>query len=147
MVCEGQWTTPLQHTFSLVFRTRFGSMPSESDKWGWEHVSVFGGFDRGSGTKRWKCNHCNLRYNGSYSRVRAHLLGFSGVGVTSCPSIDRSLRQAFQVLEEERVAQKKKTSSVIGKPGKLIRTSQPTLAWKTITKEDVDDIVARFFLC
>ncbi|KAG6761795.1 hypothetical protein POTOM_035031 [Populus tomentosa] len=120
-------------------------MPSESDKWGWEHVSVFGGFDRGSGTKRWKCNHCNLRYNGSYSRVRAHLLGFSGVGVKSCPSIDRSLREAFQVLEEERVAQKKKTSSVTGKPGKLIRTSQPTLAWKTITKEDVDDIVARFF--
>jgi hypothetical protein len=120
-------------------------MPSESDKWGWEHVSVFGGFDRGSGTKRWKCNHCNLRYNGSYSRVRAHLLGFSGVGVKSCPSIDRSLREAFQVLEEERVAQKKKKSCVIGKPGKLIRTSQPTLAWKTITKEDVDDIVARFF--
>ncbi|KAL3580941.1 hypothetical protein D5086_018776 [Populus alba] len=126
-------------------RTRLGSMPSESDKWGWEPVSVFGGFDRGSGTKRWKCNHCNLRYNGSYSRVRAHLLGFSGVGVKSCLSIDRSLREAFQVLEEERVAQKKKKSSVIGKPGKLIRTSKPTLAWETITKEDVDDIVARFF--
>ncbi|KAG6763115.1 hypothetical protein POTOM_033650 [Populus tomentosa] len=83
-------------------------MPSESDKWGWEPVSVFGGIDRGSGTKR-------------------------------------SLREAFQVLEEERVAQKKKKSSVIGKPGKLIRTSKPTLAWETITKEDVDDIVARFF--
>ncbi|KAB2606588.1 hypothetical protein D8674_006305 [Pyrus ussuriensis x Pyrus communis] len=50
-------------------------MPSESDKWGWNHVTVFGRFDKGSGAKRWKCNHCNLRYNGSYSRVRAHLLG------------------------------------------------------------------------
>lgn len=58
-------------------------MPSESDKWGWKHVTVFGRFDKGSGTKRWKCNHCNIRYNGSYSRVRAHLLGFSGVGVKS----------------------------------------------------------------
>ncbi|KAJ0083366.1 hypothetical protein Patl1_30501 [Pistacia atlantica] len=91
-------------------------MPSESDKWGWEHVSVFGGFDRGSGTKRWKCNHCNLRYNGSYSRVRAHLLGFSGVGVKSCPAIDRSLREAFQILEEERLARKKKRISGNGKP-------------------------------
>ncbi|EEF34936.1 protein dimerization, putative [Ricinus communis] len=120
-------------------------MPSESDKWGWEHVSVFGGFDRGSGTKRWKCNHCNLRYNGSYSRVRAHLLGFSGVGVKSCPAIDRSLREAFQILEEERLVRKKKKNSANGKPGKRTRISQASISWKTITKEDVDDIVARFF--
>ncbi len=118
-------------------------MPSESDKWGWKHVSVFGGFDKGSGTKRWKCNHCNLRYNGSYSRVRAHLLGFTGVGVKSCPAIDRSLREAFQTLEEERLARKKKRTSGSGKPGKRIRTSRPSLT--CVTKEDVDDIVARFF--
>lgn len=120
-------------------------MPSESDKWGWEHVSVFGGFDRGSGTKRWKCNHCNLRYNGSYSRVRAHLLGFSGVGVKSCPAIDRSLREAFQILEEERLARRKKRNSLNEKPGKRIRTTQTSVSWKSITKEDIDDIVARFF--
>ncbi|XP_050213239.1 uncharacterized protein LOC126664745 isoform X2 [Mercurialis annua] len=121
-------------------------MPAESDKWGWEHVSVFGGFDRGSGTKRWKCNHCNLRYNGSYSRVRAHLLGFSGVGVKSCPAIDRSLREAFQILEEERLVRKKKKNTSNGKPSKRIRSSlQTSLSWKTISKEDVDDIVARFF--
>lgn len=118
-------------------------MPSESDKWGWKHVSVFGGFDKGSGTKRWKCNHCNLRYNGSYSRVRAHLLGFTGVGVKSCPAIDRSLREAFQILEEERLARKKKRNSGNGKPGKRIRTSRPSLT--CVTKEDVDDILARFF--
>ncbi|KAK9279780.1 hypothetical protein L1049_013462 [Liquidambar formosana] len=122
-------------------------MPSESDKWGWKHVSVFGGFDKGSGTKRWKCNHCNLRYNGSYSRVRAHLLGFTGVGVKSCPAIDKSLREALQILEEERLARKKKRTSGILKPGKRIRTSQPsvTCVRKSIAKEDVDDIVARFF--
>lgn len=122
-------------------------MQSESDKWGWKHVSVFGGFDKGSGTKRWKCNHCNLRYNGSYSRVRAHLLGFTGVGVKSCPAIDRSMREAFQILEEERLARKKKRTSGSGKSGKRIRTSQLTLnhIWKSISKEDVDDVVARFF--
>ncbi|KAJ8767768.1 hypothetical protein K2173_020708 [Erythroxylum novogranatense] len=116
-------------------------MPLEYDKWGWEHVTVFGGFHRGSGTKRWKCNHCNLRYNGSYSRVRAHLLGFSGLGVKSCPAIDRSQREAFQILEEERLAKKKKKSPRNDKPSKHIQTSQPSL----VTKEDVDDAVARFF--
>ncbi|XP_057956504.1 uncharacterized protein LOC131149774 [Malania oleifera] len=122
-------------------------MPSESDKWGWKHVSVFGAFDKGSGTKRWKCNHCNLRYNGSYSRVRAHLLGFTGVGVKSCPAIDRSLREALHILEEERLAWKKKRTSGCVKPSKRNENSQLSLnhAWKTIAKEDVDDIVARFF--
>ncbi|XP_077240039.1 uncharacterized protein LOC143880943 [Tasmannia lanceolata] len=122
-------------------------MPSENDKWGWKHVSVFGGFEKGSGTKRWKCNHCNLRYNGSYSRVRAHLLGFTGVGVKSCPAIDRSLREAFQILEEERIARKKKRMAGTTKPGKRIRPSQPSLTcvWKAFAKEDVDDVVARFF--
>ncbi|GLT80297.1 hypothetical protein SLA2020_517450 [Shorea laevis] len=119
-------------------------MPSESDKWGWEHVSVFGGFDRGSGTKRWKCNHCNLRYNGSYSRVRAHLLGFSGVGVKSCPAIDRSLREAFQILEEERLARKKKRTSGSRKHGSHVWTPQSSHVWKTMSKDDVDDMVARF---
>lgn len=97
-------------------------MASEFDKWGWEHVTVFGVFDRGSGTKRWKCNHCNLRYNGSYSRVRAHLLRFSGVGVKSCLAINRTLREAFHILEEERLARKKKRTFGSGKPSKHIST-------------------------
>ncbi|GAB4824765.1 hypothetical protein Ancab_040320 [Ancistrocladus abbreviatus] len=121
-------------------------MPSESDKWGWKHVSVFGGFDKGSGTKRWKCNHCNLRYNGSYSRVRAHLLGFAGVGVKSCPAVDRSMRKAFQVLEEERLASKKKKTSESDKSIKRTKTSQicASSTARNLSKEDVDNIVARF---
>ncbi|KAF4369946.1 hypothetical protein G4B88_016107 [Cannabis sativa] len=124
-------------------------MPPECEKWGWKHVSVFGGFDKGSGTKRWKCNHCNLRYNGSYSRVRAHLLGFTGVGVKSCPAIDRSLREAFQILEEERIARKKKRVSGGDKLGgkQRIRASRRPSSSSSSTcvgKEDVDDIVARF---
>lgn len=131
--------------FSIQIVIRLWIMPSESDKWGWEHVSVFGGFERGSGTKRWKCNHCNLRYNGSYSRVRAHLLGFSGVGVKSCPAIDRSMRETFQILEEERIARKKKRTSGIAKHGKRIRACQSSIVSKAISKEDVDEMVARFF--
>ncbi|PRQ33246.1 putative HAT dimerization domain, ribonuclease H-like domain-containing protein [Rosa chinensis] len=118
-------------------------MSSESEKWGWQHVSIFGRFDKGSGTKRWRCNHCNLRYNGSYSRVRAHLLGFTGVGIKSCPAIDGSLREAFHILEEERLTRKKKLTSGSAKPSKRIRISRSTLP--DTTKEDMDEIVARFF--
>lgn len=122
-------------------------MPPESDKWGWKHVSIFGGFEKGSGTKRWKCNYCNVKYNGSYSRVKAHLLGFTGLGVKSCPAIDDSSRETFQHLEAERLSCKKKKDCINGKPGRKVRASQQNLSCnlRSIAKEDVDDIVARFF--
>ncbi|KAH9616976.1 hypothetical protein KSS87_016330 [Heliosperma pusillum] len=122
-------------------------MASESDKWGWKHVSVFGGFDKGSGTKRWKCNHCNVRYNGSYSRVRAHLLGFTGVGVKSCPAIEKSLREELRILEEERFQRKKKKNPLNTKIGKRIKNPQINFSSsvRSLAKEDVDEIVARCF--
>ncbi|KAJ8433601.1 hypothetical protein Cgig2_016531 [Carnegiea gigantea] len=125
----------------------FMGMPSETDKWGWQHVSVFGEFDKGSGTKRWKCNHCNQRYNGSYSRVRAHLLGFTGVGVKSCPAIDKSLREEFRRLEEERLQRKKKKNPFSTKIGKKIKNYQMNFSSpaRALAKEDVDETIARFF--
>lgn len=122
-------------------------MPSEFDKWAWKHVSVFGGFDKGSGTKRWKCNYCNQRYNGSYSRVRAHLLGFTGVGVKSCPAIDKPLREEFRILEEERLQRKKKKIYLHAKISKCLENSQMNSCdpVRTLAKEDVDEIIARFF--
>jgi len=121
-------------------------MSSEPEQWGWKHVSVFGGFDKGSGTKRWKCNHCNICYNGSYSRVRAHLLGATGVGVKSCPAVDMSLRETFHLLEQERIARKSKIRSGKSRSVKRSRSqSSLTYLWKPSTKEEVDDIVARCF--
>ncbi|KMT09309.1 hypothetical protein BVRB_6g134070 [Beta vulgaris subsp. vulgaris] len=119
-------------------------MSVESDKWGWKHVSVFGGFDKGSGTKRWKCNHCDQRYNGSYSRVRAHLLGFNGLGVKPCPAIDNSLREAFRILEKNRVPKK-----LIIKKRKINYPSENTTIKGSLginnQAEYVDDILSRFF--
>ncbi|KAK6926663.1 protein of unknown function DUF659 [Dillenia turbinata] len=46
----------------------------------------------------------------------------------SCPAVDRSLREAFQTLEEERLAEKKKRIYGRGKSGKRIRPSQPNLS-------------------
>lgn len=117
-------------------------MSVESDKWGWKHVSVFGGFDKGSGTKRWKCNHCNQRYNGSYSRVRAHLLGYSGLGVKPCPSIDNSVRETFSVLEKDRIAKKLMKKRKVSPSRNTMRKHALGVNHQT---EYVDDNVARFF--
>ncbi|KNA17482.1 hypothetical protein SOVF_079610 [Spinacia oleracea] len=109
-------------------------MPAESEKWGWKHVSVFGGFDRGSGTKRWTCNHCNQRYNGSYSRVRAHLLGYNGLGVKPCPAIDNSVRETFTMFDKDRVANKL-----------MKKKNKGTCSMRNHQTDYVDDVVARFF--
>lgn len=68
---------------------------------------------------------------------------YLGVGVKSCPAIDRYLRESFQTLEEERIAHKKKKSSGCTKPSKRIRASRPSLT--CASKEDIDEIVAKFF--
>ncbi|XP_074312445.1 uncharacterized protein LOC141647959 [Silene latifolia] len=122
-------------------------MDSESDKWGWKHVSVFGGFDKSSGTKKWKCNHCNMRYNGSYSRVRAHLLGFTGAGVKSCVAIEKSLREELRRLEEGRFQRKKKKNPLNEKSGKRIKNPRISFSSSvtSLAKEDVDEVVARYF--
>lgn len=99
-------------------------MPSESDKWGWKHVTVLGGFAGGGGSKRWRCNYCNSKHTGSHSRVRAHLLGLAGGGVKHCSAIDETLREEFRSLEEEQ-------SNVASPP-------------RTISKTELQDSTARF---
>ena len=41
----------------------------------------------GGGSYRWQCNICKLYYNGSYTRVRKHLLKEGGVGVAVCSKV------------------------------------------------------------
>lgn len=41
----------------------------------------------GGGCWRWQCNICKLYYNGSYTRVRMHLLKEGGSGVVGCSKV------------------------------------------------------------
>jgi len=128
-------------------------------------VSVLGGFDRGSGAKRWKCNHCDQLYNGSYSRVRAHLLGLSGCGIKPCPAIDASSRGPFKLLDQEdfltrklvhrKIKNKKKklfpSSGSLSRLMNLFGTNYRLIEGVSSSKmmdraaSNVDNIVARFF--
>ncbi|KAF2300668.1 hypothetical protein GH714_015078 [Hevea brasiliensis] len=88
------------------------SMPSESDKWGWEH-----------GPSSWVLR-CWGKKLPSNRQVSERSISYSRGGAPF---------------------KKKKKNSANGKPVKRVRALQPSLTWKAITKEDVDDIVARFF--
>lgn len=95
----------------------------------------------------WKCNYCDQIYNGSYSRVRAHLLGRRGQGVKICTAIDEPSRKNFEILDAEGLSHKRKRKCVDEKSGERNTTSQPNIRSvpKTISKEEVDCSIARFF--
>jgi len=55
----------------------------------------------GGGNNIINCNLCDFSFNGSYTRVRAHLLQLKGEGVRSCPKVSSSKLVEFQKLDNE----------------------------------------------
>jgi len=56
-----------------------------------------------------KCNICGETKSGSYSRVRAHLLGIKNAGIAPCKKVTRCEKLNMQRLEDE--FEKKKSES------------------------------------
>lgn len=55
----------------------------------------------GGGNTKFKCNYCKEIFNGSYSRVKAHLLRESGMGVKKCSKVtDAIFVQLKKIVEE-----------------------------------------------
>ena len=74
-----------------------------SDKYPlWAYVTVLKTTKDGAGgNKVWKCNYCNLEFNGSYFRVKGHLLKFAGKGVALCSKVnDECLAEMKKISEE-----------------------------------------------
>ncbi|MCL7023250.1 hypothetical protein MKW94_023325 [Papaver nudicaule] len=54
----------------------------------WRHVVKLDKAPGGGGNRSFRCNFCNTVYNGSYSRVKAHLLKIKGQGIRICSKVD-----------------------------------------------------------
>eukprot|EP01018_Ginkgo_biloba_P032668 Gb_01690 [translate_table: standard] len=59
----------------------------------WKYVTILS-MTQGGGCKRWQCNECGKAYSGSYSRVKAHLLHITKIGVKMCPKVNHA-KEAF----------------------------------------------------
>ncbi|XP_050370238.1 uncharacterized protein LOC126788300 [Argentina anserina] len=53
------------------------------------------------GNCKWQCNFCNLFYNGSYTRVRCHLLKEGTSGVASCTGVTPDVYNEMLELVKE----------------------------------------------
>jgi len=66
----------------------------------WRYVSKLRKISSG-GNNIIKCNLCDFLFNGSYTRVRAHLLQLKGEGVRSCPKVSSSKIVELKKLDNE----------------------------------------------
>ncbi|XP_054781897.1 uncharacterized protein LOC129289109 [Prosopis cineraria] len=55
----------------------------------------------GGGNRYWRCNYCNKEFNGSYSRVKWHLLKTSGKGIAICSKVDEYCLAEMRKLHED----------------------------------------------
>ncbi|XP_024014013.1 uncharacterized protein LOC112088091 [Eutrema salsugineum] len=75
----------------------------------WKYVTKLEKQGAKGGTWKFKCNICNEIRQGSYYRVKAHLLGLSGHGISVCKKATRIEKLEMQRLEDE--FEKKKAES------------------------------------
>eukprot|EP01018_Ginkgo_biloba_P025432 Gb_17886 [translate_table: standard] len=59
----------------------------------WKYVIILSMTQEG-GCKRWQCNECGKAYNGSYSRMKVHLLHIT-IGVKVCPKVIHASKEGF----------------------------------------------------
>nr|VDD52427.1 unnamed protein product [Brassica oleracea] len=67
----------------------------------WNYVTKLEKSGAKGSTWKFKCNICNKDRQGSYSRIRAHLLGIKNQGIAICKKVTRSQKAEMQKLEDE----------------------------------------------
>ena len=68
----------------------------------WNEVDLVSRYDsaRGGGARKWKCHFCGSIKSGGMDRVRAHLLGIRGKGISVCPTVSRADIIQLQALAD-----------------------------------------------
>ncbi|KAL5170366.1 hypothetical protein HKD37_11G032083 [Glycine soja] len=67
----------------------------------WNYVSKIKGLSGGCGNFEVRCNFCEIVFNGSYTRVRTHLLKITKKGVRSCQKITPSNPTELTKMDNE----------------------------------------------
>ncbi|XP_052621716.1 uncharacterized protein LOC111900873 [Lactuca sativa] len=86
-----------------------GSDPSVDQPPLWYFVTKLDKLAGAGGCWKFKCNLCSETRQGSYSRVRAHLLGIKGTGISICKKATTTDKLNMTRLEDE--YEKKKNES------------------------------------
>ncbi|KAF3776852.1 hypothetical protein EJ110_NYTH47076 [Nymphaea thermarum] len=86
-----------------------GSAASQPPPPLWSYVNLMGKPPGGGGNAFFKCNFCEGQFNGSYTRVKAHLLKISQKGIQVCKKITNET--LAQLKKEQKAFENKKSTS------------------------------------
>ncbi|KAJ1377248.1 Ribonuclease H-like superfamily [Sesbania bispinosa] len=67
----------------------------------WNYVTKIKSVGGGGGNYEVKCSICDITFNGSYTRVRAHLLKITGKGVRACKKVTPSKLVELKKIDNE----------------------------------------------
>ncbi|MCO5570264.1 hypothetical protein L7F22_023983 [Adiantum nelumboides] len=111
----------------------------------WKYVVQTGSFNSG-GSKKWNCSFCKADYAGSYSRVRAHLLGIKKQGIGLCLKATSEDKEFMAREEHESSNKKEKESSQLKRKAHGQHSLESM--FNASCREEVDEAVARcFYAC
>ena len=98
------------------------------------------------GGKKWECRLCDLPITGSATKLRAHLFGIRGEGVTACPNVDADILRAITALEEQFPAGGRQPASSLGlSSSSSSRLTSIAEAFERLNKDEVDQAIALWF--
>ncbi|XP_057544010.1 uncharacterized protein LOC130823407 [Amaranthus tricolor] len=103
----------------------FGSYPL------WKYVVKGDKMSGGGGNYTWQCNFCKQIKSGSYTRVKAHLMGVAKGGISQCPNVTNEDRMQMRNLERQ--VEKRKSDNPI------------TKAFDIQARNNLDAEIARMF--
>ncbi|WVZ88415.1 hypothetical protein U9M48_034941 [Paspalum notatum var. saurae] len=125
----------------------------------WNHVVLLEKAPTG-GNSIWRCKYCNQEHNGSYSRVRNHLLRVAGTGIKICPKVTKSvlaqLKSEVAKAAEDNDRSKAKDVPLPGAAAgssagsgfpvkKRLRSSALEKAYDMENRNQLDALIARLF--
>ncbi|CAO2045269.1 unnamed protein product [Urochloa humidicola] len=117
----------------------------------WRYVELLENTGKGDGgNKKSRCRLCNFIINGSYSRVKAHLLKVPGYSVRFCPEAsDQVLAQLNDEIAKAEVISARKLPRDIPLPGEGISRKRKISAIESSfnleTRSQLDALIARMF--
>ncbi|XP_057418591.1 uncharacterized protein LOC130712794 [Lotus japonicus] len=131
-----------------------GVVPSKNPLWG--YVTVKSNKAGGRGNTSWTCHYCDTTFNGSYSRVRGHLIRVPQQGVSFCKKVSDDCFEEMKQIEREAV-EKAKLVQVLLPTGTT--SLRPPLddgskkrkggalekAWNNKARDQLTSEIARFF--
>ena len=104
----------------------------------WRYVTKEAKLTKRRGNVVFQCNFCQQTYEGSYCRVKAHLLKLEGVGIASCTKVtNKKLVEMRKVVEEAKQRVKQSNPKQIPLPTSSVEASNFGNSFTSDTASDV----------